>query len=142
MDRKRIDKIIDIKESLKKDKEREIEETHAKMAGIVEEIAGIAATIMQNHDRLCGTLLSGNDFAVITDYIEYLDVSKAALVCEKATVQETIDELQQECFELAKELKMLSKLRDKAMKEFRKSENRRERKMLDEMALRSDDKRI
>ena len=142
MDKKRIDKIIEIKESLKKDKEREIEEAKVKMGGIDSGIVAFDAAINENYDKLCGTSLSGNDFAVITEYIEYLDISKASLICEKATLQETLDELQQEFYEYARELKMLDKLRDKILKEVKKSENRREQKMLDEIAARSEDKRM
>ncbi|MHB8111441.1 MAG: flagellar export protein FliJ [Syntrophorhabdaceae bacterium] len=142
MDKKRIDKIIEIKERLKKDKEREVEEANVRMTGIYEQIAALEKNANQNYDMLCGTTLAGNDFTVITDYIESLDVSKAGLVCEGAAMQETLDELQQELYEFAKELKMLSKLREKVMKETKKSENRREQKILDEIALRSENKTL
>ena len=141
MDKKRIDKIIDIKENIKKSKEREIEEANVRMAAICSEIAALEESISQNYDKLSAPL-PGNDFAVLTDYIDYLDISRSTLICEKGSLQENIDVLHQELHEYARELKMLSKLQDKIMTEFKKSENRREQKLLDEMALRMEEKKL
>ena len=141
MDRKRINKIIDIKDNIKKDKEREIEEANAKMASICSEITAVEEIISQNYAKLYTMTLSGNDFAVLTEYLDYLDTSRSALLCEKSVLQENIDALYQELYEYARELKMLGKLREKVMSEFKKGELRREQKMLDEMALRLDDKK-
>ena len=142
MDRKRIDRIIEIKEKLRKDKEREVEEAAVKMAAICAEINAVDGLIDDNYAKLSARSISGNDFAVIKDYLDYLDVQKSCLIGEKASMQETIDLLQQELYEYARELKMLTKLQEKIKQAFRKSENRREQKLLDEMALRLDDKRI
>jgi flagellar export protein FliJ len=57
-------------------------------------------------------------------------------------MQETVDFLREELYEFARELKMLAKLQEKVNKAFKKSENRREQKLLDEMALRLEGKRI
>ena len=141
MDRKRINKIIEIKENIKKDKEREVEAANVKMASICSEIEAIEGTISQNYTRLYSTALSGNDFNVLTDYLDYLDISRSELFCEKSVLQENIDVLYQELYECARELKMLCKLREKVMTEFKKGETRREQKMLDEMALRLGDKK-
>jgi len=142
MDRKRIDRIIEIKERLRKDKEREVEEASAKMAAICGEIASVGRQIDQNYGMISGRSLSGSDFAVIKDYLDHLDVLRSNLICEKASMQETIDLLQEELYEFARELKMLGKLQEKINKAFKKSENRREQKLLDEIALRLEDKRI
>lgn len=142
MDRKRVDRIIEIKEKLKKDKEREVEEAAAKMAVICADIASVERQIDDNYAKLSAHSLSGNDFAVITDYLDYLNVSKSDLLCEKASMQETVDFLREELYEFARELKMLAKLQEKVNKAFKKSENRREQKLLDEMALRLEGKRI
>ncbi|OPY05581.1 MAG: Flagellar FliJ protein [Syntrophorhabdus sp. PtaB.Bin184] len=142
MDRKRIDRIIEIKEKLRKDKEREVEEAAVKMAAIRAEINAVDGLIDDNYAKLSARSISGNDFAVIKDYLDYLDVQKSSLLCEKASMQETIDLLQHELYEYARELKMLGKLEDKINRAFRKSENRREQKLLDEMALRLEDKRM
>jgi flagellar export protein FliJ len=142
MDRKRIDRIIEIKEKLRKDKEREVEEAAVKMAAIRAEINAVDGLIDDNYAKLSARSISGNDFAVLKDYLDYLDVQKSSLLCEKASMQETIDLLQHELYEYARELKMLGKLEDKINRAFRKSENRREQKLLDEMALRLEDKRM
>jgi len=142
MDRKRIDRIIEIKEKLRKDKEREVEEAAVKMAAICAEINAVDGLVDDNYAKLSARSISGNDFAVIKDYLDYLDVQKSSLLGERASMQETLDLLQHELYEYARELKMLGKLQDKIMRAFRKTENRREQKLLDEMALRLEDKRI
>ena len=142
MDKKRINKIIDIKENIKRDKEREVEEANVRMAAICSQIAVIDEKIEHNYGRLYNSALSGNDFAVLTDYLDYLDTSRSALVCDKDCLQENIDALREELYEYARELKMLCKLREKVLMDLKKGENRREQKMLDEMALRLDDKKM
>jgi flagellar export protein FliJ len=142
MDRKRIDRIIEIKEKLRKDKEREVEEASTKVAAICAEINAVDGQIDDNYAKLSARSISGNDFAVIKDYLDYLDVQKSSLLGERASMQETLDLLQHELYEYARELKMLGKLQDKIVRAFKKTENRREQKLLDEMALRLDDKRM
>ena len=142
MDRKRIDRIIEIKERFRKDKEREIEEAAKKLAALCEEVLSVEKEITRHYGQIGAAALSGNDFAVIRDYLEYLDISKNSLLCEKGSMEEAIDLLRQEFYELVREMKMLGKLREKMVRAFRKTENRREQKLLDEMALRLDDKRI
>ena len=142
MDKKRIDRIIEIKEKLRQDKEREIEETVSKMSCICDEIRSVDNDIEKNYEKISETPLTGNDFAVIKDYLEYLDITKTSLICEKESAQEQIDVLKAEFFEIARELKMLCTLKEKVARVIKKSQNRREQKMLDDMALRIEDKRM
>ena len=142
MDKKRIDRIIEIKEKLKKDKEREIEEAVSKVCAIDNEICRVDSDVDKNYEKITARTLTGNDFAVIKDYLEYLDITKTTLICEKKFVQEQIDLLQQEFYELAREMKMLCKLKEKVVKVIKKSENRREQKLLDELALRIEEKKL
>ena len=142
MDKKRIDRIIEIKEKFKQDKEREIEEAASKMSSICEEIHSVDSDIEKNYAKISANPLTGNDFAVIRDYLEYLDISKSTLICEKESTQEQIDFLKEEFYELAREMKMLCTLKEKVVRVIKKSRNRREQKMLDELALRLEDKRM
>ncbi len=142
MDKKRIDRIIEIKEKIKQDKEREIEEAVSKMSSICDEIRSVEGDIEKNYAKISANPLSGNDFAVIKDYLEYLDISRISLICEKESAQEQIDFLKEEFYELAREMKMLCTLKQKILKVIKKTQNRREQKMLDELALRLEDKRL
>jgi len=142
MDKKRIDRIIEIKEKLKQDKEREIEETMSKMSGVCDEILCVDNDIEKNYEKISADPLRGNDFAVIKDYLEYLDVTRVTLICEKESIQENLDIFKQEFFELARELKMLCTLKERIFRVLKKSENRREQKLLDELALRIEDKKL
>ena len=57
-------------------------------------------------------------------------------------MQDKIAILKEELIELMKEMKMLGTLRDKIIATLKKSFNRREQKLLDDIALRIEEKKI
>ena len=139
--KERLDRIIEIKEKLLDDKEREIEEEGVKLAAVGEKIRNVDSDIEKNYDKMSSRTLNGNDFSVIRDYLEYLENTKYALEQDQAAVQERIEALKEEMIELMQETKMFDKLRTKAVSVLRKSLNRREQKLLDDIALRIEDNR-
>jgi flagellar export protein FliJ len=134
----RIERLIEIKEKLKEEKERELEEVKAVMQLIVSNIRDIEATINATYNPILTTTLSGEDFAVLKDYINYLNEKKTNLVAEGERVKKKVEVLRSQFFEMAKELKMFEKLKAKSDAVLKKSENRKEQKKLDAMALRGD----
>lgn len=141
MDKKRIDRIIGIKEKFREDKEREIEEERLKVHSVCDEIDRVESDIAVNYGKISLGPMSGNDFAVIRDYLDCLDATKAALISEKESLEENIAMMNLELYQLAREVRMLSKLKENADRIIRKSQNRRQQKLLDELALRIDAKR-
>ena len=138
----RLDRIIEIKEKIMDDKEREIEEEKSKLETVNRAIEAVDIDIEKNYERMTGKSMQGNDFSVITDYREYLENMKCSLIGERETVQDKIAILKEELIELMKEMKMLGTLRDKILATLKKSLNRREQKLLDDIALRIEGKKI
>ncbi|HEX2964678.1 MAG TPA: hypothetical protein VHO84_02780 [Syntrophorhabdaceae bacterium] len=139
--KERIDRIIDIKEKMMDNKEREIEDEKNKLESMIRLVAAIELEIDQNYNKITSTSLSGNDFSVITDYVEFLEKKKYALIVEKESLEEKIVLLKAELLDLLKEIKILGTLKEKIMASLKKSFNRREQKLLDEIALRAEDQR-
>jgi len=140
--KERLDRIIEIKEKIMDDKEREIEEEKSKLDSVNRAIEAVDIDIEKNYERITGKSIQGNDFSVITDYLEYLENMKCSLIGERETVEEKIAILKEELIELMKEMKMLGTLRDKIIATLKKTFNRREQKLLDDIALRIEEKKI
>jgi flagellar export protein FliJ len=140
--KERLDRIIEIKEKIMDDKEREIEEEKSKLDSVNRAIEATDIGIEKNYERMTGKPIQGNDFSVITDYLEYLENMKCSLIGERETVDEKIGMLKDELIELMKEMKMLGTLRDKIIATLKKTFNRREQKLLDDIALRIEEKKI
>jgi flagellar export protein FliJ len=138
----RLERIIEIKEKLMDDKEREIEEEKNKLDSTNQAIKAVDADINMNYERMTTKSIKGNDFSVITGYIEYLDSVKSSLIEESESLQQKIALLKEELIDLLKEIKMLGTLKDKISAALKKSINRREQKLLDDIALRVDEKKI
>jgi flagellar export protein FliJ len=138
----RLERIIEIKETLMDDKERKIDEEKGKLDSVHRAIEAVDTDIEKNYERITGTSMNGNDFSVIMEYLEYLENMKCSLVGERESVQEKIDVLKEELIDLLKEIKMLNTLRDKILATLKKSFNRREQKLLDDIALRIEEKRL
>ncbi|MBA4389369.1 MAG: hypothetical protein C0399_00300 [Syntrophus sp. (in: bacteria)] len=138
----RLKRIIEIKAKMMEDKEREMEEEKAKLDIVINEINAVDADIEQNYEKITTKMLQGNDFSVIRDYLEYLENTKCALIREGELLEEKILILKQELIELMQEKKMLDNLHIKEMNGLKKSFNRREQKLLDDMALRIEEKSI
>ena len=138
----RLDRIIEIKVKIMDGKEREIEEEKSKLDSVNRAIEAVDIDIEKNYERMTGKSMQGNDFSVITDYLEYLENMKCSLIGERETVEEKIAIFKEELIELMKEMKMLGTLRDKIIATLKKSFNRREQKLLDDIALRIEEKKI
>jgi flagellar export protein FliJ len=136
----RLERIIEIKEKLMDDKEREIDEEKGKLDSVCREIEGVDADIEKNYERMTGASMKGNDFSVITDYLEYLENMKCSFIGKRESIEEKITVLKEELVDLMKEMKMLGTLRDKILATLKKSLNRREQKLLDDIALRLEEK--
>jgi flagellar export protein FliJ len=138
----RLSRIIEVKEKLIEDKERELEEAISVMNDIISGIDATEKDIEKNYDDLAIPSLSGGDFSVLKDYLSYLENRKQILLDEKTEAQKRIDQLRINLIELMKELKMLETLKAKANKVMKMYENRKIQKNLDAMALRIKERRV
>lgn len=138
----RLNRIIEIKEKMMEDKEREIEEAKASLEALFNEVRAVDTSIEENYEKISIKTIQGNDFSVVRDYIEYLENTKYALMREAVSLDEKVFILKQELVELLQEKKMLDKLHIKEVASLKKSFNRREQKLLDDMALRIEEKSL
>ena len=138
----RLSRIIDVKEKLIEDKERELEEAINTIDDITLALDATEKDVEKTYNELAIPSLSGGDFSVLKDYLSYLNDRKQRLIDEKDITQQRIEQLRINLINLMKELKMLEILRSKAAKVVKRTENRRIQKNLDSMALRIGERRI
>jgi flagellar export protein FliJ len=138
----RLSRIIDVKEKLIEDKERELEEAINTIDDITLALDATEKDVEKTYNELAIPSLSGGDFSVLKDYLSYLNDRKQRLIDEKDLTQQRIEKLRINLINLMKELKMLEILRSKAAKVVKRTENRRIQKNLDSMALRIGERRI
>ena len=71
----RLNRIIEIKEKMMDDKEREIEEEKSKARKLINEInRAVDTDIEENYERIYTKVMQGNDFSVIRDYMNILRI--------------------------------------------------------------------
>lgn len=134
----KIDKIIGLKETMIRGKEREIEDATLEVKRIVLNIHMTEETIHKSHNSLGAAPMTGSDFSVLKNYLDYLEKRKDALIGERKDKERKIESLRSQLFELAKEKKMFEKLKSRMAAGIKKSFNRRQQKLLDDIALRID----
>lgn len=134
----KIDKIIELKETMIRGKEREIEDLTLEIKRIVLNINVTEETIHKSHNGLAVAPMKGSDFSVLRDHLSYLEKRKDALTADKEDREKKINSLRSQLFELAKEKKMFEKLRSRITAGLKRSFNRRQQKLLDDIALRTD----
>ncbi|NLW34866.1 MAG: flagellar export protein FliJ, partial [Syntrophorhabdus aromaticivorans] len=132
----RLHRIIEIKEKLIEEKEGELETALHTLNKLSADIRAVEKNIEDTYEEMTISSLSGGDFSVVKDYIAYLGDKRLLVIEEKEHVERRIFELRANLVELMKELKMLETLKSKTFKAIKKSENRKEQKDLDGMALR------
>ncbi|HBA55525.1 flagellar export protein FliJ [Syntrophorhabdus aromaticivorans] len=138
----RLHRIIEIKEKLIEEKEGELETALHTLNKLSADIRAVEKNIEDTYEEMTISSLSGGDFSVVKDYIAYLGDKRLLVIEEKEHVERRIFELRANLVELMKELKMLETLKSKTFKAIKKSENRKEQKDLDGMALRLGGRRV
>jgi flagellar export protein FliJ len=141
MSKLRIERIIEVKEKIMDDKKKEMEAVVAEIERITNEVDDINSNINENYDKIIATSMDSNDIYVLKEYIIYLENKKLEKIRQKEKLKAKMDTMKAELLELIKEIKMLEILKSKELKIIKKSQNRREQKMLDELASRIDEKK-
>jgi flagellar export protein FliJ len=142
MSKFRFDRLIEVKEKLIDRQQRQLEEALAHLDDIVSNIEGIQRDITAQYYTITSTSLTGNDFSVITEYIEYFDRKKDGLFAEQDRASREVGTIRGELYELNRELRMLENLKEKASRITHKADNRKEQKNLDQIALRLEERGV
>ena len=137
MSKFRLDRVKEIKEKLLDDKRIEMESCLAEINKITINIELVDDDINVNYNSISVTTLSGNDYYVLKEHIIYLESKKHQLTGQRENLTARADSLRAELLGMLKEVKMLEILKSKTLSSVKKWENRREQKMLDDLALRS-----
>jgi flagellar export protein FliJ len=140
MPKLRIERIIEIKEKMLDDKKKEMEAVIAKINKITNDINDTDSNIELNYNKITGTLMNGNDIYVIKEYVIFLENKKLEMINNRKKLRADENALRTELLEMIKEIKMLETLKSKELRIIKKSENRKEQKMLDELASRDERK--
>lgn len=133
---------MEVKQKRIEDKEGELQATLKGLNDLNASIEVLGREIEESYNGLTVPSLSGQDFSVIKDYLAYLDQRRIDLMEEKERMQGKMNVLKAELVDLLKELKMLEALESKTLQAIKKSENRREQKKLDQIALRLEERRL
>ncbi len=136
----RLERIIEIKNKLLDDKKNDLEAMKGELTSVENSIDALNSEINDNYEGMSGRSMGGSDFSVWKDYIYSLGAKKDDLMEEKNKIIDRIDHMKAELYEMAKELKMFEKLKSKAFQVEKKHLDRKEQKILDEIALRIEEK--
>jgi len=137
----RFERIKEVKEKLMEEKEREIQTVLSEIENITDNIVSIDKNIADNYKDITSATLDSNDFCNIKEYIIFLDHKKLVLLEQKETLKDKVNILRSELVEMLKEVKMLETLKQKEAGVAKKYQNRKEQKVLDDIALRIGDKK-
>jgi flagellar export protein FliJ len=132
----RVQRIIELKEKLLEDKERQMETFRREDDRISTNISVLNADIDERHEILSKMSFSGSDFMVFKNYLVHLDANRSSWLKQQEEVRKQIEQVRSELTDLLKEIKMLETLKAKALADIRRSRNKKEQKKLDEIALR------
>jgi flagellar export protein FliJ len=134
----RYERLMEVKDKLLQHKQRELEAASVAVQTIVEEIAKIGQESTNTYSELTGRCLTGKEVSVLIGYITYLDKQKVVLSEEKKRREGYVESLRRELLNLEIELKMLEKLKTKTLQTIKKAANKKEQKLMDELALRTE----
>ena len=136
----RYNRLLEVKEKLLEHKQTELEIAVASVAAVVSDIEKVEKETAVTYDQITSRCLTGKELSILTGYLSYLDERKAGLRKEKEERETRVSTIRQELQALEIELKILEKLKAKALQAARKAANRKEQRVMDDLALRIEGK--
>ncbi len=136
----RYDRLLEVKEKLLEHKQSELEIAIASVAAVVSDIEKVEKETADTYDQITSRCLTGKELSILIGYLSYLDERKASLYEEKEKRETRVSTIRQELQALEMELKILEKLKAKALQAARKVRNRKEQRVMDDLALRIEGK--
>ena len=136
----RYDRLLEVREKLLEHKQSELEIAIASVAAVVSDIEKVEKETADTYDQITSRCLTGKELSILTGYLSYLDERKASLYEEKEKRETRVSTIRRELQALEMELKILEKLKAKALQAARKVRNRKEQRVMDDLALRIEGK--
>ncbi len=138
----RLQRIIGLKERLMEEKERVLDQHNTKKDILCSNINSLDDEINVNYYELCTRCMDGNEFSSLKDYLEHLGRLKTEAVAQREFIEKKIGELRVELVEMLREIKVLDALKEKTLSSARRAQNRKHQKLLDEIALRLESRKV
>ena len=95
----RYDRLMEIKERLLEQKQRELEIAITSLAAVMEDIRKAEEETADTYDQIATRCLTGRELSVLTGYLSYLDMTKERLHNEKRDGEKRVTNLK-ECIDL------------------------------------------
>ncbi len=121
---------------LEKEAERNLVEKNNKIIEIQQKIYGLEKTSKNMKYDLQKVLSGPLNILLIQDYQNYINVKSQEIMKERnllENLQNEKDQLQEEYFERRKERKTFEKLREQHFEKYKKDEEKKEQKIIDEI---------
>lgn len=135
MPAQRIERIIKLKEKLMEEKQKQINDVLLAIDDIINNIKLIETKINMNYEHITTTTICGGDLCLIKDNIIFLENKKSELLEEREECNKRLSLLRMELVEQAREIKKLETLKSKILSAIKKTQNRKEQKFFDDIAL-------
>jgi flagellar export protein FliJ len=132
----RYDRLMEVKEKLLEQKQRNLEAALLAVQETITKISDVDKRILNTYHDMTTRCLYGKEMTTMIDHITFLDSTKTQLIEEKKERQTIIEIVRKELWDLEMDLKMLEKLKSKNLAIIKKARNKKEQKLMDELALR------
>jgi flagellar export protein FliJ len=129
-------RLMEVKEKFLEQKQRELDVAIMALHAVMEEIDGVQRETARTCTDMAVRCFTGKELSVLVGYLAYLDARKAGLYEKRTEKEECINTIRTALWGLEIELKMLEKLKSKTLRMIKKAQNKKEQKLMDELALR------
>ncbi len=136
----RFSRLLEIKENLREHKQGEMESAVAASERLMLKILAMEEEIVSRYNGLVSRCVTGEQFSLLIGHLAYLDKKRTATREEKEKTDKRINALKKELLGLTMEVKMFEKLKSKDLQAARVAAHRKEQKMMDDLALRTEGK--
>jgi flagellar export protein FliJ len=134
----RYGRLMEVKEKLLEHKERELDVALSALSATIAQIDKVQQETARTYNDMTAKCLTGNELAVLVGCLVRLDVKKGGLNDERSSIESHIKMIRTELYDLNTELKMLEKLKSRTLQTIRKIRNKKEQKLMDEIAQRAE----
>ncbi len=134
----RFGRLLEIKEKLREHKQGELERAITAAETLARGIRATEEEITDRYNGMATRCITEEEFSLLIGHLAYLDEKKAAMGLEKNRMDNKTNALRRELLALTMEMKMFEKLKSKAQQTAKIASARKERKMMDDLALRTE----
>ena len=136
----RYDRIVEIKEKLLEQKQRDLETARDVAGSRSRGDRPGGGRVGRTYNDMATRRLTGKELSMLIGHLSYLDASKKQLLDEKRDREKKAVVIRNALLALEMELKVFEKLKFRVLQRIKKARNRKEQKLMDDLALRTEAK--